>query len=216
MPRTSAYVSPFESLINRNTEEGTAPSRRSFLRLSGYLSGGLVLPLAGTKAIALTNPAQADAVDVAPVAMPVSDDLVRLRSLARGYSRLRRLTWDNHRRGIPKDKSEREIVETIIQPEHQRVERQAAAMIARPCSSWADVGELAEIAWLAAPKDNCPIGPRTGQLQRGNWRRCGPNPHDFVHDDDVYLCATAALIEAVLTMTGGQRFDMYAERTESE
>lgn len=186
-------------------------SRRSLLRLSGYLTGGLVLPLVGTQALALVNPGQTESVAVAPVAMPVSNELVKFRSHARVFANLRRQTWAKYRHSLPQFRSEQEIVDTIIKPESRRVEAQAAVILARPVTSWADVGELAEIAWLAAQKDDCPVGPRTGQLKRGIWRRRGSDPYDFVHEDVLSLNATAALIEAVLTMTGGQRFDMYAE-----
>jgi hypothetical protein len=190
-------------------------SRRSLLRLSGYLTGGLVLPLAGTKALALVNPGQAESVAVTPVAMPISDELVQFRALARSYATLRHkthATWGHH---LKQFGSEEAIVTRLLDPENQRVEAQAAAVIARPVNSWADVGALAEIAWLAAPKDRHPARNPTGQLARGHWRRhwrgqVGSDPY-FVHEDDMHLSATAALIEAVLTMTGGQRFDMYAD-----
>lgn len=183
-------------------------SRRSLLRLSGYLTGGLVLPIAGTKALALVNPGQAESVAVAPVAMPVSNELATFRAIAREYSDLRYETWYGGNR--PRGMTDQEIVDTILVPSRRRVDSQAAVIMQRPAPSWGDVGELAEIAWLAAPKDDCPTCPRSGQLKRGHWRRSGPEPHDFVHEDDLSLSANAALIEAVLAITGGQRFDMNA------
>jgi hypothetical protein len=184
-------------------------SRRSLLRLSGYLTGGLVLPLAGTKALALVNPGQAETVAVTPVAMPVSDDLATFRALAREYSDLRYETWYGGKR--PRGITDQEIVDTILSPSRRRVDSQAAMILQRSAPSWGDVGELAEIAWLAAPKDDCPIRRPSGQLKRGFWRRSGPEPHDFVHEDDLSLSANAALIEAVLTLTGGQRFNLYRD-----
>jgi hypothetical protein len=190
-------------------ETFAATSRRSFLRLSGYLTGGLVLPLAGNKVLALANPAQAETVAVSPIAMPVCDELVKFRSLARGYAALRRETWETYRNGLPGDKPTQEfIVRTVIAPERERVNTQAAAVIARPVTTLADVAALAEVAWLAAPKDDCPVGPRTSRLKRGHWKPNEPGSRDFIHSDHMYYAATAALIEAVLTLAGGQRFDM--------
>jgi len=193
------------------TEKDAVPSRRSFLRLSGYLTGGLVLPLAGSKTLALANPAQAETVAVSPVAMPVCDELFKFRSLARSYAVLRRETWETYRNGLPGEKPTQEfIVRTIIAPERERLNAHAAAVIARPVTALADLAALAEVAWLAAPKDDCPVGSPSGQLKRGHWKP-GHGSRDFIHTDDMYYAATAALIEAVLTLASGQRLDLYSD-----
>lgn len=192
-----------------------ATSRRSFLRLSGYLTSGLVLPLAGTKALTLVNPVQAEGVAVAPVAMPICDELAQFRALTRGYSALRLETWARYRADIDRFKpSEEVVVRTIIAPEMERVNSQAAAVIARPVITWADAVALAEVAWVAAPKDDCPVGTPSGQLKRGHWKRSG-GARDFLHTDDMYYAATAGLIEAVLTLGGGERFEMYPDHNGS-
>lgn len=184
-------------------------SRRSFLRLSSYLTGGLVLPLAGTKALAISNPAQAESVAVRPVAMPVSRELSLFRAAARGYNALRRkiyTEWGSH---LARFGCEAAIVDKLIKPEGDVVAAKALAVIARPVETWADVGALAEIAWLYAPRDDCPVGPHSRELKRGHWRRRPDDAWGFDHEEDPRLSANAALIEGVLKMTNGQRFDMY-------
>lgn len=184
-------------------------SRRSLLRLSGYLTGGLVLPFAGTKALALINPADAEAIAVRPTTMPVSNDLLQFRSLTREYIRIRHDTWEDWHTGARSWESQQAAVDESITPAVRHYEAAAMAIVARPVTSWADIGELAEIAWAVAPKDMCPVRERSGELQRGYWRRRDPsNPYVWDHHDDLRLSAQAALIEGVLAMTGGHRFDM--------
>lgn len=200
-------------------------SRRSLLRMGGIMSGGLILPWAGSKALALAEPAAAADLAVVETVFPVSTELRSLRSMIREHAdwRLEATIAQHH-------KDERDLAlfaararagleqETCFRtglPLHDEVGRRvdayeahAAQILERPVRSWGDVAEIAEIAWSVAPKvgdrwdggPEAPVGTVPALLRKNATR----HPR---YQSDISLAANAALIEGVLTMAGGERYD---------
>lgn len=176
-------------------------SRRSILRggLRTALGvGGIMLPFAGTKALTFAEPAAAADLAVIETSFPLSRDLIRYRAMLREHEEWR-LDATIARCFSHEPPS---LLAEEVGLRRRVYEDQAKTIMARPVHSWGDVAELAEIAWQAAPKRQELIGPDSDRtcLARGFWNRC-----EFI--EDFGMVANAALIEAVLTMSGGQRYD---------
>jgi hypothetical protein len=178
-------------------------NRRQFLgALTKALGGGLLLPLGGRSAVAFVEP---EAVAKTPVKMsplPMTPEGLRLRELRRILHHLNR---EEH-------SPERTREWRSLMVEHYRPTCLQIASRTQP--TWADCVELAEIIWSGLAKE----WEATG---RGGYRETGAL---FVPALDgtreggadrftsgAYWCAPAivALVEAVLALGGGERFDQH-------
>jgi hypothetical protein len=183
--------------MNRETE--IFAGRRSFLSLTGALTGGLMLPWAGGKALSLADPAAAAQVAVVPTALPTSELLLKFRAAM--------MAWATSPEN-PGDHSGPSSGTPWWQ--NQAAAKAAAeAVWATPVKTWSDVAARAEIAWSFAQK-------RTDK-SNGFWNRTG----QLLKDDDedqyrmypgVTVRANAELIEAVQALAGGERIDIHVER----
>ena len=174
--------------------------RRQFLgTLAKALGGGLLLPMSGTGALALPDLSGAERLPVRAVPLPLSSEALELRQIRRqlfglhlqpGNTRDWRTVMDHYGAGV-------------------------CALASRPSTTWAQVVELAEAAWHMAPKEEVFVDARrwctayTGRLatkagyagERGEcWR----------------MRMNAALIEGVLSLGNGERFDHRIERDRQE
>jgi hypothetical protein len=150
----------------------------------------LLLPWRGSGALALTN---ADAVADLPATLrplPVSSGALALREIkqqlwachVQPHSHARSLEWTELMAGYVAG---------------------AEALAARPAASWSDCVELAEIAWHLSPKESQTTPERGHQ-----WiPRLSTNGRDQSYVTRSSQRVNVALIEAVLTLGGGERFD---------
>lgn len=176
-------------------------SRRSILRgglRTALGAGGLMLPFAGSKALTFAEPAAAAELAVIQTSFPVSADLVRYRAMLREHEEWR--LEATIARAFSHEPPA--VLAEEVGQRRSLYEGQAGAIMARPVQSWGDVAELAEIAWEAAPKHRVWSGPDPDEtrLATGHW-----NYGRYV--EDFSMIANAALIEAVLSMSGGERYD---------
>ena len=109
-------------------------NRRQFL---GSLARGLLLPIGGG-ALALADPAKAASLHITRSDLPLSADVLRLRSLKRDLRRCRE-SQDNYPSLAAYGDAWREIAREIS-PLEDRIRQ-------RPAASWTHVVELAETAW---------------------------------------------------------------------
>jgi hypothetical protein len=167
-------------------------NRRQFLGTLGRIvGGGLLLPVAGKGALSFADAAKAAELPVAVSPLPFSAECLALRSLKRDMLATRLAGDRNDERGA-----------TVRAEHYLRYLSLSDAIAARP-PTWTNAVELAEIAWHWAPKrqlrdlgDDGPSPWTTTLRDAGNPTRGG---------------ASAALIEAVLTLGGGERFDHEVE-----
>ena len=170
-------------------------SRRGIFRLGG-IAGGLLLPFAGGKVLRLADSAAAAAVPVIQSDVPVSPLVQRFRDEA----------WKMFEVKKTHDNSVSHQSAHYIQS--QVMEEAAKAVIAQPVRDFGDLRGLAEVAWLGAPKEELWEGPfrYTGKI----YRLSSPPARygwGAPHGRDWSVAANAALIEGVLELTNGSRFD---------
>lgn len=183
-------------------------SRRSILRLGG-LATGLLLPFAGGQALSVVD--KKSAADLVVKRTPFSMS----PQMARFWTATEELAYFG--KGFLTGDDDYESDYRTSQALHKKMETAAATVWARPCVSWGDVAERAEIAWTAAPKEetwtlrelNHHYEPQrfTGRLLQGE-----PDPRMPDYANRYYawgrfhIDASAALIEGVLSMSAGRRF----------
>ena len=163
-------------------------NRRQFF---GTLARALILPIAGTGAVSFADPNKAAALPVTATAMPFSADCLELRRIKRTLAAL------DHSSGGPTG------IESpwyqIMTNEYHPVKMRRST---RPAKTWTDCVELAEIIWTAWEKehrDGYYEGPEIATLAV-HPNRVGPGSFHCRH-------AIAALVEGVLALGGGERFD---------
>lgn len=168
-------------------------TRRQFLgTLAKSLgTGGLLLPLSGG-AVSLVEPAKAAALAVRPTALPLSADALLLRSLKRDLRRCQDDLRDPHTAYSNADcgRDWRDLMCGQVKPLQAR-------MLARAPASWADCVELAEIAWWGIAH----------QRSLAAFVKEGGRPRIDSDETDPKV----ALVEAVLSLGGGERFSNHAE-----
>ncbi|HEY7550650.1 MAG TPA: hypothetical protein VH913_14180 [Hyphomicrobiaceae bacterium] len=171
-------------------------SRRQFLSTLGKAlgAGGLLLPWSGKGALAL--PADLGAAAALPVKtapLPFSAEALELR-------RIRRALRAIYMEPGPGPGGPGTPWYDTIMDEYRPIEQRMAA---RPVRTWADCVELAEAIWTWWEKehrDGYCMGPAIGKLaiyKRADGARPTAGPAD----------AIVALVEGVLTLGGGERFD---------
>jgi hypothetical protein len=181
--------------------------RRGFLRggLKAALlgTGGVLLPMEGRSLFSFPDAAAMPDIPVIAKGFTPSAECLKLREIKREMFR--------HRI----DPS----IQSLSYEEQCRQHRAlwshyntaASTLHRRPATTWAHVSDLAESAWFHAQKEEVEVGDPdwryheyTGQLARQTrndsvWR-------SWSSSSDA-TASYAALIEAVLTMTGGERYD---------
>jgi hypothetical protein len=161
-------------------------NRRQFL---GSLARGLLLPIGGG-ALTLADPAKAGSLQVTRGDLLLSADALLLRSLKRDLRAIQVRSNNGH---SYKD-TERDW-HGIMQGQMKPLE---VRMMARAPAPWADCVELAKICWWGVAHQralaNC--GP-------GRWRGPETDPQ-------------AALVEAVLSLGGGERFSNHPEEDQAK
>ncbi len=178
-----------------NTTNDCNLSRRGIFRLGGIV-GGLLLPFAGGKVLRLADSAAAAAVPVIQSDVAVSPLVQRFRDEALKLFEIKKACG---------------VVEIAPGGAHynqsQIMEEAAKAVIAQPVRDFGDLRGLAEVAWLGAPKEELWEGPfgYTGKIYQLDSPpvRYGWAPRTW----DWSVAANAALIEGVLELTNGNRFD---------
>lgn len=183
--------------------------RRGFLRggLRAALgTGGLLLPWQGDGALALPDTDQAAKLRVVAASLPVSAECLEMRAIKREMTQSSEM---QERLGI--DGSQK-----WWRALYDRHELLAERLYSRPVKTWGQVAEFAEIAWFRTPKEEIKVGPPdrrfgayTGQLARDPRQLFGGH---WEYYSEAGLCAHVALIEGVLTLAGGERFDPRVER----
>jgi hypothetical protein len=181
----------------------TNSSRRRFLGTLGKVlgAGGLLLPWAGRGALALTTDlGKAAQLPVTAAPLPFSADTLRLRDIKRALHALR---TNDCRRGLRwrfaaeppyyGDYSARWIL--MKTQEYNPVQERLAA---RPVRSWTDCVELAEAIWTFWTKQDPIAGPTTSKLSaNSNHAVIGDHQHRMI----------VALVEGILALGGGEKFD---------
>ena len=165
-------------------------NRRQFL---GALSRALLLPVAGSGAVAFADPAKAASIPMMTAApLPFSADCLQLRSIKRALAALP----ENSDIGSPGQKGRWYRMQT---EEYHPIKMRVST---RPVTSWTDCVELAEIIWTEWEKDHrdgyC-VGPPGNKLAV-HENQVGPGSFYARH-------AITALVEGVLALGGGERFD---------
>jgi hypothetical protein len=174
-------------------------SRREFLGTLGKAlgTGSLLLPLAGKGALAL--PA-----DLGPAAhLPVSERALPLPPACLELRRIKYVLAHVHAEPHSRDRSLRW---KILAERYESIARDLAS---KPAASWSDCVALAEIAWHMTTKEEIE-GPDgfpvyTGELEIGR--------QEAIRNPWAAPCSAwwhhvqVALIEAVLSLGGGERFD---------
>jgi hypothetical protein len=175
-------------------------SRRGVFRLGG-LAGGLLLPFAGGKALSFVDMTEAAKFDVANAAFPVSRELAVFRHAAEGI-----VEWCNI--GAAKN-AKMPVTKFIVQLRAREEARNTAAhaIWSRPVQTWGDVADLAEVAWQYALKEEDFGANRLGRNPTGRLQQI--DSRFTAETGDVRLAehAAAMLIEGVLTLSAGRRYD---------
>lgn len=165
-------------------------NRRQFL---GVLSRALLLPVAGSGALAFTDPAKAAAIPMMTAApLPFSADCLQLRSIKRALVALP----ENSDSGSPGQKGPWYRMQN---EEYHPIKMRVST---RPVKSWTDCVELAEIIWTEWEKDHSDgycVGRQIDKLAV-HEHRVGPGSFYARH-------AIVSLVEGVLALGGGERFD---------
>jgi hypothetical protein len=170
--------------------------RRAFLGTLGKAlgAGGLLLPWSGKGALALlADLGKAGSLPVTAAPLPFSAECLQLREIKRALAALP-ANCDLYG-GLPGAKTP--WYDTMANEYHPMYARLTRRLV----RSWTDCVELAEAVWAFWGKDHrdgyC-VGPMTTKLSVD--ARCS---HIGYHQRE----AIAALVEGVLTMGGGERFD---------
>ena len=171
-------------------------TRRQFLGTLGKAlgAGGLLLPWTGKGALALpADLGKAAQLPLTAAPMPFSPECLQLREIKRALAALP-VNCDIDR-GLPGARAP--WYETMTNEYNPIKER----LVARPVRSWTDCVELAEAIWAFWEKEArygyC-NGPATGKLYTGP--KCASIGY-YQRD------AIVALVEGVLALGGGERFD---------
>ena len=183
-------------------------NRRQFLSTLGKAlgAGGLLLPLQGKGPVALANGLdEAARLPVSAAPMPFSSEALRLREINRALHQLHLTEYSEAR-----SRKWRSISVDYYGPTVHAI----AARTARHNPTWADCVELAEIIWRALPKEtrvardappDWPYEEETGALCMSDKTQ----GHTMGFRSGAYWsrAAIVALVEAVLTLGKGERFD---------
>lgn len=179
-------------------------NRRQFLGTLGKALGasGLLLPWAGKGALAIPDLGKAASLPVAAAKLPLSREALLLRNIRRQLHDLR---------GKEHSKARSEEWRALVVDHYRPV---AARVAEREEPTFADCVELAEIIWRGLAKeereqsdgDDWSYLVPTGALSiaAGDTRMAGSG-----FTSSAYWCreAIVALVEAVLTLGDGERFD---------
>lgn len=187
--------------------------RRAFLRggLRAALAtgGGLLLPWQGGGALALPDLAETARVPVSLGPLPVIPECLELR-------RIKEKLLERH---LMRDKGGIDESQRIWRSLHEEHERVAHSLYSKRVTSWSEVVAMAEIAWCYMPKEENRYfygEGYTGRLAKG-YPKDQPRAVSWVWGvaaQDCAIRANANLIEAVLSLGGGERFDpKMGERT---
>lgn len=190
-------------------------SRRGILRLGSLLgagaSAGLLLPWGGGKVVALTSAEAAADIPAVLKPFPTSKAFDGFMNKAHALEHIKRHPEldDAQHRHTDRSLHYRTAVE---------MGDAAIRVAARPAQTWGDIVELAQIAYVAAPKEeiwdqhlfNSPHF-YTGRL----WNHASPSRPElqiqskqrWLRQHDWYTFANAALIEGVLHLAGRQGYD---------
>jgi hypothetical protein len=158
-------------------------NRRQFLGTLGKAlgAGGLLLPWAGKGALALpADLGTAARLPVTATALPFSSELLQLREVRRGLRRC----W-LHQHNYPGTSEYSTAWRDLMQDRHTPLAERIAQ---RSPATWTDVVELAEVCWEHV-------------AHRRSLRADGIAPWLHPHE-----AASEALVDAVLTLGGGERF----------
>jgi hypothetical protein len=171
----------------------TDPTRRLVLG-SALGAGGLLLPWQGCGALAVPDLGAAAGLTVVRAPLPISAEGLEMRLLRVALRDTRYL------------ETERERASAWNAAMDQYYDN-GLALLKRPVRSWSHCVELAELAWHAHAKA---LGPHpdcyyTDRLEGIDGRCTGS--HVTWGDGGIFVRAIPSLIEAVLTMGGGQRVD---------
>lgn len=174
-------------------------SRRSLLRNGarvalGSLGAGVLLPWSGTKALTIVD---AGAVTAAIAPMPFSEECLRLRAIKREFvavpshphSMLHARWWELN----------------------DAYQASLDTLLARPATSWGHCVELAEVAWHYSPK----IWEQDCRLTRRLVGSDGIRRNEaagYAAQNSIGMRVVPALIESVLSMGSGERYDPKIER----
>lgn len=183
-------------------------TRRGFLRLGSMLSGGaaagLLVPWAGGKVLTLAEPAKAADLAVKAGAFPTSplfqtfqSEAHELEERMRGYA-LGTLQYEPN--GFAR----------LVAEQRYKMQDTARPVWERGVETWSDLADIAEIAFLAAPKeltwDNREAysegASYTGTIVRHSTPEDRHVQATYDLDKRWYWAANAALIEGVLKLTG--------------
>jgi len=154
--------------------------RRMFLRSALTAAGGLLLPLRGAGALELD--ATTPHVPVSTVPLPVSGTTLEMR-------RIKQVLHDIQLRGLAYRKG---TLSAEWRETYHAYDAAAEVLLSRPVRSWADCVEMAEVCWHTHWK---------GWDENGRVRLEPRRP------DCIAERARINLIEGVLALGGGQRFD---------
>jgi len=180
---------------------GTPLNRRSVLTTLGKAFGAGGLLLSGSRAGAMALP-----LDIGPAAqlpltiskLPVSPDHQRWRAMMDELHAMSVAQRENVLAGRP---NRIEPIERCPWYQTSVAAGDVASRIfMRPDPTWADCVELAEICWRFLEKEWDPKSGRTNRLAAFSKHQS-----DLSHT--TLRCATAALVEAVLTLGNGERRD---------
>jgi hypothetical protein len=179
--------------MSENTTPAAGLDRRGLLRggLQAALvgAGGLLLPWKGGGALALPDLAEAARVPVTLAPFPVSAELLELRRLKRRLVELKAVptqhALEDHFARHESDRAAMRWFE-VMYGEYWPI---AQSIAERPVASWGQCVELAEIVWDRKKK----------------WRIDNNVRKPHHHGDTDHILAT--LVDGVLTLGGGERFD---------
>ena len=162
-------------------------------------TGGLLLPWQGGGALALPDLTKAADIPVTAAPLPISAATIELRRIVDREAEIHRTRFGYHEsgfRGWP-----------TIEEQHRYCEA-AEVVLNRPVQSWADVAEIAEIAWKLQPKVGLGADrPRYVTLESYQPHLAAWHGNIGMPCRDTHARAIACLIEAVMTLGGGRRLD---------
>jgi hypothetical protein len=173
--------------------------RRQFLGTLGKALGfgGLLMPLAGKGVLAL--PADLGAAASLPVKaapLPISPEGLKLREL-------RRIVHAVHLESPSTEARARKYRSLMV----KNYRPLADSIAERSEPTWSDCVELAEICWQAMAKE---WRTATHDRDGGYTGALHPSPHNHAPGDAHKAMIT--LVEAVLTLGNGERFDVRSDQ----